>query len=172
MMIELHSKTCLCHGGSWMSFVGQSGSPCAKDGRLPVGAVLVPLDQWRAMGKPHDLEEFDLALASLQGTVVQRQFERFEVRESVRLWRLEEDHPAGPYENTCTENLSQGGARVLSQLPLSKGDFIWFEQADGDFRTRAQIREITSGHHAERRLHLRFLDGFTPEQLLKKKSSH
>ena len=170
MMIELHSKTCVCHGGSWMSFVGQSGSPCAKDGRLPTGAVLVPLEQWRAMGKPHDVEEFDLALLSLQGTVVQRQFERFDVTVPVRLWRLEDDHPAGPYENTATENLSQGGARVRSQLPLAKGDLVWFEQAAGDFRTRAQIREVSAGDHAERRLHLRFLDGSTPEHLLKSTS--
>ena len=166
MMIELHPKSCNCHGGSWMSFVGQSGSPCSRDGRLPTGAVLVPLDQWRAMGKPHDVEEFDLALESLSTTTVTRQFERFPLSLAVRLWRLEDDHPAGPAEDTATENVSRGGARVPSALPVKKGDIVWFEQVSGRFRCRAQIREVSGGDQAERRLHLRFLDGLAPEDLL------
>src|SRR5215213_6722478 len=100
MMVELHPKTCLCHGGSWMSFVGQSGSPCARDGHLPDGAVLLPLEQWRAMGKPHDVEEFDVALASLSHAVVPRRHERYHVAVPIRLSRLEADRPADPFEET------------------------------------------------------------------------
>src|SRR5688572_11980653 len=58
MMVELHPRNCACHGGSWMSLSGQSGASCSLDGSLPRGALVVPLDQWRAMGKPHNVEEF------------------------------------------------------------------------------------------------------------------
>jgi hypothetical protein len=166
MMVELHPKTCLCRGGSWMSFVGQSGSPCARDGRLPEGAVLVPLEQWRAMGKPHDVEEFDSALSNLSHAVVPRQFERYPVAVRIRLRRFESDRPADPFEDTSTENLSRGGARVCSRLEVHKGDILWFEESAGAFRTRAQIQDVSAGQDHERRLHLHFLDGLAPEAML------
>jgi hypothetical protein len=166
MMIELHPRTCACHGGSWMSFVGQSGSPCSRDGQLPDGAVLVPLEQWRAMGKPHNVEEFDVALSQLSQAVVQRQFERYEIKIPVRICRYEADRPALPQEDTATHNLSRGGARVGSRLPVQKGDVLWFEESAGAFRTRAQVREVSAGEDQQRRLHLRFLDGLAPDDLL------
>jgi hypothetical protein len=149
-----------------MSFVGQSGSPCSRDGRLPQGAVLVPLEQWRAMGKPHNVEEFDVALAQLSQSVIQRQFERYEIVIPVRLARYESEGPALPPEETATHNLSRGGVCVSSRLPVHKGDVLWFEEAAGAFRTRAQVREVSSDEQQERRLHLRFLDGLAPEDLL------
>jgi len=166
MMVELHPKSCSCHGGSWMSFVGHSGSPCAREGHLPEGAVLVPLEQWRAMGKPHDVEEFDLALLQLSHAVVPRRFERYPVEMAIRLSRANDDQPVDPWEMTRTENLSRGGARVCSRLDLAKGDVVWFEDVAGGFRTRAQIREISAGEQQERRLHLHFLDGLAPDALL------
>ena len=165
MMIELHPKSCACHGGSWMSFVGQSGSPCAPDGRLPTGAVLVPVDQWRAMGKPHDVEEFDLALESISKTVVTRKHERFELAVPVRLWRGDSDQPHEPHEDTATDNLSRGGARVPSRLPFEKGDVIWFEHVTGHFRCRAQVRDVTADGESHRRLHLRFIDTLAPDEI-------
>ena len=164
MMIELHPKSCACHGGSWMSFVGQSGSPCSPDGRLPTGAVLVPVEQWRAMGKPHDVEEFDLALVSLSKTVVTREHERFDLALPVRLWRDEAARHAA-HEETATENVSRGGARVVSTLPFEKGDVVWFEHVTGHFRCRAQVRGVSAADGSQRRLHLRFIDTLAPDEI-------
>jgi hypothetical protein len=149
-----------------MSFVGQSGSPCSRDGQLPDGAVLVPLEQWRAMGKPHNVEEFDVALSQLSQAVVQRQFERYEITIPVRISRYEADHPVQPQEDTATHNLSRGGARVTCSLSCNKGDVLWFEESAGIFRTRAQVRDISSGDDHQQRLHLRFLDALAPDDLL------
>ena len=164
MMIELHPKSCTCHGGSWMSFVGQTNSPCSGDGRLPQGAVLVPVEQWRAMGKPHDVEEFDLALLALKKTVVTRKYERFDLAVPVRLWCGASVESADLHEDTATENLSRGGARVLSHLPCAKGDVVWFEHVTGHFRCRAQVRDVTGDEQA-RRLHLRFIDTLAPDEI-------
>lgn len=166
MMIELHPKSCACHGGSWMTFVGQSGSPCSDNGRLPEGAVLVPVEQWRAMGKPHDVEEFDLALLSLSKTVVARQHERFDVAVPVRLWRADTGAPADAHEDTATENVSRGGARVLSRLRIEQGEVVWFEHVTGHFRCRAQVRGVSAEDGTQRRLHLRFIDTLAPDEML------
>lgn len=165
MMIELHPKSCGCHGGSWMSFVGQSGSPCSDDGRLPMGAVLVPVEQWRAMGKPHDVEEFDLALVSLSKSAITRKHERFDLTVPVRLWRGDSPEPPESREDTATDNLSRGGARVVSRLPCEEGDVVWFEHVTGHFRCRAQVRAVTAEGPSERRLHLRFLDTLAPDEI-------
>jgi hypothetical protein len=167
MMVELHPKSCICHGGSWMSPVGQSGSPCTRGGLSPDGSLVVTMDQWRAMGKPHDVEEFEDALAHLSHAVVPRRFERHEVAIAVRL-RLggDEGVPAvdGPI---ATDNLSRGGARVRSRLAVRKGDVLWFEEATGAFGTRAEIKDVTAAaDDGVPRLHLSFLDGLAPAFLL------
>src|SRR5688572_2935122 len=106
MMVELHPRTCACRGGSWMSLGGQSGSPCSDDGRPPVGAILVPLEQWRAMGKPHNVEEFQEFLNRVSRSGDRREYERYELVIGVRLFRL--DAPVAPSsEVTSTENLSR-----------------------------------------------------------------
>jgi hypothetical protein len=163
MMVELHPRTCACHGGSWMSIAGQSGSPCSKDGRLPPGALVVPLEQWRAMGKPHTAEEFREFLGRLSRYGDRREFERFEVAVGVKLSRL--DNGTGLSERTSTENMSRGGARVATRLSAERGDVILFEEAQGAFRTRAQVQEVTGEAARDRRLHLRFLDGLAPDGL-------
>src|SRR5690349_3318308 len=121
MMVELHPKTCACHGGSWMSLSGQSGAPCSLDGRLPYGALVVPLEQWRAMGKPHDVEEFLEFLARISAKPSageRRAHERVTVSFGVRLSRTASlDGGDGvDVDHAATENMSRGGARVRSRL--------------------------------------------------------
>jgi hypothetical protein len=86
----------------------------------------------------------------------------------VRLSRLDMPRPSpGIGEETSTDNLSRGGARVKSRLALAKGEVLLFEDARGAFRTRAQIQEVTGNAH-DQRLHLRFLDGFAPDGLIER----
>jgi hypothetical protein len=172
MMVELHPRKCHCHGGSWMSLSGQSGAPCSEDGRLPRGAVVVPLEQWRAMGKPHNVEEFydfldGLAPRSTTGGE-RRAYPRFPVIVDIRLSRTAQGQDPSfvrETENAATENVSRGGALVRSHLTADKGDVLFFEESRSSFRTRARVQEV-SGDGADRHFHLRFLDASAPEGLL------
>jgi hypothetical protein len=166
MMVELHTRKCTCHGGSWMSVAGQSGSPCSKTGTLPSGSVVVPLEQWRAMGKPHNVEEFNDFLSRLTVSGDRREHERLEAIVDIRLSRLDREEEAAVSEDTATENLSRGGARVLSRMGVTKGEVVLFEEELSAFRTRAQIQDVTPIGDQRHRLHLRFLDGQAPDTLL------
>lgn len=69
-------------------------------------------------------------------------------------------------EQTVTENLSKGGVRVMTSLPLSKGDVLVLEDSAGSFQLRAEIRSVYIGKDGIPRLNLRFVDGPAPDQLL------
>jgi hypothetical protein len=146
-----------------MSLSGQSGAPCSTNGQLPSGSVIVPLDQWRAMGKPHNVEEFELFLSRIahSGKPERRQHPRLDLVLGVHLSRPSSDR----VEDAATENLSRSGAMVRSTLDAGKGDIVLFEESSGTFRTRAQVRDV-SGTGADRRLHLHFLDANAPDELL------
>jgi hypothetical protein len=69
-------------------------------------------------------------------------------------------------EHTVAENLGKGGARVLTTLPVVKGEIILVEEVGGPFRTRAEIRNIYIGTDHIPRLNLKFLDGEVPDRLI------
>ena len=69
-------------------------------------------------------------------------------------------------ENTVAENLGKGGARVLTSMPVVKGEIIIVEEVGGPFRTRAEIKNIYIGKDQIPRLNLKFLDGETPDRLI------
>ena len=69
-------------------------------------------------------------------------------------------------EQTIAENIGRGGARVLTSLPVVKGDVVRLEEIDGDFQARAEIRNIYIGGDHIPRLNLRFLDAAAPDRLL------
>jgi hypothetical protein len=148
-----------------MSLAGQTGSPCTRDGKVPQGAVLVPMEQWRAMGKPHNVEEFQDFLKRMERSGDRREHERFDVVVGIRLSHVDRPPSKDWSELTSTENLSRGGARVRSQLRARKGDVLMLEESRSQWKTRAQIQDV-SGSEADRRLHLRFLDASYPDNLL------
>jgi hypothetical protein len=87
---------------------------------------------------------------------------RLEIFINVVLRRLD-----GPgEERTIAENLGRGGARTLTSLPVAKGEVVDFEELNGGFRTRAEVRNIYLGADRIPRLNLRFLDGTAPERLV------
>jgi len=69
-------------------------------------------------------------------------------------------------EQTIAENIGRGGARVMTSLPVVKGDVVRLEELDGDFQVRAEIRNIYIGSDHIPRLNLRFVDAAAPDRLL------
>lgn len=90
---------------------------------------------------------------------------RRELPYTLRLSR--QDPGRGPQqEQTIAENLSKGGARVLTSLPVVKGEIVIVEEVGGPFRTRAEIRNIYIGKDKVPRLNLKFLDDEAPDRLV------
>jgi len=99
--------------------------------------------------------------------VERRKFARFGTRLNLR---LEAEHAPGGVvveERTFAENVSEWGALVkATTLPVVKGAILSVEEVDGDFKTRAEVRNISIGEDGQPRLSLLFLDGPAPERLL------
>jgi len=94
-----------------------------------------------------------------------RKWQRIEVFVNVRIrWTT----PGGQEieEQTIAENIGRGGARVLTSLPVVRGDVIRLEEVDGDFQARAEICNIYIGPDRIPRLNLRFMDAAAPDRLL------
>jgi hypothetical protein len=69
-------------------------------------------------------------------------------------------------EQTVAENVSRHGARVLTSMPVARGDVLEVEELGGSFRTRAEIRNVYIGKDNIPRLNLCFLDAETPSRLI------
>ncbi len=70
-------------------------------------------------------------------------------------------------ELTVADNVSRGGARVMTSLGFQVGDILLLQEAGGGFATRAEVRGITKVQPTVDRLHLRFLDRQAPDRLLR-----
>lgn len=99
--------------------------------------------------------------------VERRKFPRHVARLSLR---LEAEHAPGGIaveERTVAEDVSLWGAQVrAATLPVLKGAILQVEEIGGDFRTRAEVRNISIGTDGHPRLNLLFLDSPAPERLL------
>lgn len=69
-------------------------------------------------------------------------------------------------ELTVADNLSRGGGHVLTSLEFAKKDVVLLQETNGTFATRAEVRGVKEGRDGIIRLHLKFLDGQTPDRLL------
>jgi len=69
-------------------------------------------------------------------------------------------------ETTVTENLGRGGVRVMTSLPVAKGEILLVEDVAGSFQLRAEIRNVFVGKDGIPRLNLRFIDGTAPDSLI------
>jgi hypothetical protein len=95
-----------------------------------------------------------------------RQHPRHELPYNLKLSREAGSGPGPQQEHTVAENLSKGGARVLTSLPVVKGEIVIVEEVGGPFRTRAEIRNIYIGKDKIPRLNLKFLDDEAPDRLI------
>jgi len=99
--------------------------------------------------------------------VERRKYQRMLARLSLR---LEAEHAPGGVameEKSVADDMSQWGASVPARtLPVVKGSILQVEEVAGDYKTRAEVRNISIGKDGLPRLHLLFLDAPAPERLL------
>ena len=69
-------------------------------------------------------------------------------------------------EQTVAFNLSRSGAQVPTTLPVLKGEILSIEELGGDFRARAEVKNIFVGADSISRLNLQFLGEGVPDRLL------
>jgi hypothetical protein len=94
-----------------------------------------------------------------------RKHPRTEVYVNLRIRRQQEGE--GPREEqTIAENISRGGARVLTSMTVARGEIIEVTEIGGSFRTRAEVRNVYVGSDHIPRLNLHFLDAEPPGHLV------
>ena len=95
-----------------------------------------------------------------------RRAKRTEVFVNVKLKVVDAEGRTLREEQTVTENLSKGGLRVMTGLPLSKGERVMVEDLAGTFQAPAEIRNLYIGKDGVPRLNLFFVSGDAPEALI------
>lgn len=95
-----------------------------------------------------------------------RQFQRLEMFVNFTLRRTDPGGEAAQEERTVAENLGKGGARVMTSLPLTKGEIVQVEEMGGAFRTRAEIKNVYIGQDRIPRVNLHFIDSEAPDRLV------
>ena len=99
--------------------------------------------------------------------VERRKFARHVARLNLRLEAQDAPGGVAVEEKTVTDDVSQWGAQVrASTLPVLKGAILHVEELDGDFKTRAEVRNISIGPDGHPRLNLLFLDSPAPDRML------
>jgi hypothetical protein len=97
-----------------------------------------------------------------------REETRLDIFVNALLKRLGPDQRVLRQERTIAENISRGGARVMTSMTdIARGDVVIFEETEGEFSTRAEVRNSLRGRDNVHRLHLRFLDKRAPDRLVR-----
>jgi hypothetical protein len=91
---------------------------------------------------------------------------RLDVFVDVVVKRLDGRTDGASEERTIAENIGRGGARVLTSLLVLTGDVVMVQEVGGDFRTRAEVRNVYVGPDHIPRLCLHFLDAEAPPRLV------
>jgi hypothetical protein len=89
---------------------------------------------------------------------VKRSSVRYDLMVTVRLHRLDETGDGPCDELTITEDVSLGGAKVRTALPVAKGELVQVEEVGGPFRAAAVVHNVIEGEDRVRRLNLEFMD--------------
>jgi len=119
----------------------------------PRGAHALPGELYLLPGDPTPVER--------------RKFQRQLARFSLKLGAEQAPGGVAVEERTVADDISQQGAQVrATTLPVVKGAILQLEEIGGDFKTRAEVRNISIGADGHPRLNLLFLDAPTPERLL------
>ena len=93
-----------------------------------------------------------------------RHHERLQLFVTLRLRRL--GISGMMEEQTVTENVSRGGARVFTTLPVSSGETITVADLDDKVAAEALVRNVYAGPDRVTRLNLQFPDAAAFERLL------
>lgn len=95
-----------------------------------------------------------------------REHRRLDVFVDLIVKRLDGRTDGASEERTIAENIGRGGARVLTSLLVVTGDVVMVQEVGGDFRTRAEVRNVYVGPDHVPRLCLHFLDCEAPPRLV------
>jgi hypothetical protein len=88
-----------------------------------------------------------------------RSHDRLGARVAVVITRIGADGAPGESEQTFTENISPGGARVVTRLEAIRvGETVALVEAASDYRTRARVTNAWRGADGQRHLNLEFED--------------
>ena len=98
---------------------------------------------------------------------VQRSEPRYPLLLTVRLRRMEEACEGAPEELTITEDVSLGGARVRTTLPVLRGELVSLAEMDGPFRASAVVQNVAQGPDKITRLNLQFMNEAEAEAAVK-----
>jgi len=109
---------------------------------MPANSLLVPVDQWEAMGRPCKTEEYQAALRHVRD---RRQMPRLRVALQIRLTRTDGDGRDLEQEITTTKDVSEGGMLIATTLPLAIGETVAIDEEGGPFRSRAEVLETIPG---------------------------
>jgi hypothetical protein len=136
----------------------------APDGAVRVGVVFLGKNPPRGA---HALPGELYLLPGDPTPVERRKFQRQLARFSLKLGAEQAPGGIAVEERTIAEDISQQGAQVrATTLPVGKGAILQVEEIGGDFKTRAEVRNVSIGADGHPRLNLLFLDSPTPERLL------
>jgi serine/threonine protein kinase len=95
-----------------------------------------------------------------------RRHSRLDIHVNLVLKHLSRGGSVLQEERTIADNISRGGARVLTSMSsLEAGEVVLLEEVDGDFTTRAEVRSRRLGKGNICRLHVKFLDREAPDRL-------
>jgi HEAT repeat protein len=87
-----------------------------------------------------------------------RRSPRLDVGVTLRLRRLAPRGSEGAEELTVTENLSEGGAKLVTSLPVEKSEIVELQEQEGPLRIRALVLNVSIGQDNRPRLHLQFFE--------------
>ena len=95
-----------------------------------------------------------------------RRHPRFAIFVELALEQVDEWGAVIDGERTVADNVSLGGARVLTSHDFSNGDVLMVREIGGGFEARALVVGSFAGPDGTRRLNLHFLDGREPRHLV------
>lgn len=124
----------------------------------PKGYDLKPGGRYRLPGDPQT------GPGSEQPGAERRHHERLQLFVNLRLRRL--GMSGMLEEQTVTENVSRGGARVFTTLPVSSGETITVADLDDKVAAEALVCNVYAGPDRVTRLNLQFPDAAAFERLL------
>ena len=93
---------------------------------------------------------------------VLRRHTRFSIPEALLLEIEDDDGNVIQSEMTVTENISLGGASVLTSLKLERGSFLRVKSERFETAIFSVVRGVRTGEDGISRLHLEFIDKFFP----------
>jgi hypothetical protein len=93
---------------------------------------------------------------------INRKEPRFAYSLSVSLFVLDSEQRVLCDEKTETENISENGSLVISNLDVAVGDRIRFHSIDFEFTALAVVRNRQIGNDGQARVSLEFVDDLFP----------